>query len=96
MDIPIEKNWKLVMADQKYETYNDWYAIYMAKNLFRFSSPQVSSFGSYSSDSVMICLDPQDYCQKNEYDGDKPDRNHYTSDLGVFFRKPASKRVCDH
>ena len=91
-EIPIDKQWTLALAGKEYDSYQDWYTTYMAKNCFRFSSPTVSSFGSSGSSATqMAFLNPTGYCHRNEYDdlGARHRPNVYTHSTSDFLCPPA-------
>ena len=90
-EIPINKTWTLVLGGEEYDTYREWYAAYMAKNCFRFSSPTLSSFGTYGSSSQqMAYLNPLGYTAQNEYDdlGRRSRPNLYTHGMIDFLSPP--------
>jgi hypothetical protein len=89
--ILINKNWTLVLNGIEYETYDDWYSVYMAKNCFRFSSLIESSFDYNSKEYERnIFLNPIGYRIKNEYDNSikNPNLSLYTNNVSCFFRSP--------
>jgi hypothetical protein len=83
LSINIKKEWELVLVD-RYETYNEWYFVYMLKNIFRFSSPLKSTFG-FNKDEKNVILNPIGYNTINEYDN-----NHgkilYTNNMQAFIK----------
>ena len=70
--ITIDKQWTLVLNGMVYDTYDEWYAIYMAKNSFRFMSPSQTFYDCLSSEDVhYIACNPIGFAKKNEYDEGK-------------------------
>jgi hypothetical protein len=65
--IAIDKQWTLVLNGVVYETYDEWYAVYMAKDLFRFTCPAESRFGDSDCHSWYV-LNPNGYAERNAYD----------------------------
>lgn len=65
--IVIDKQWTLVLNGVVYETYDEWYAVYMAKNLFRFTCPAESRFDEDVRRPWYV-LNPCGYTERNEYD----------------------------
>jgi hypothetical protein len=83
--IGIEKKWELVLAGNRYETYDEWYAIYMLKNIFRFLSPLKSTFGyNIKRDEINLMLNPVGYHIINEYDSFNYGRIIYTNNMQMF------------
>ena len=67
--INIDKQWELYCAGERCETYDEWYRLYMAKNVFRFMSPARSAYGCMDvNDSAWIIANPIGFDVKNEYD----------------------------
>ncbi|MDF2685191.1 MAG: Transglutaminase Domain-Containing Protein, partial [Clostridia bacterium] len=67
--IEINKQWTLVMNDYEYNTYDEWYSVYMVKNCFRFMCPKISVFNSSLNANVKyVFINPLNYNVKNEYD----------------------------
>jgi len=46
----------LMLAGKRFDSYDEWYAVYIAKNCFQASSPQKSAFGYESSESINSIL----------------------------------------
>jgi len=65
--IAIDKRWILVLNGVVYETYDEWYAAYMAKDLFRYMCPAESRFGDGDRRPWYV-LNPSGYAERNEYD----------------------------
>ncbi|GAF80955.1 unnamed protein product [marine sediment metagenome] len=52
----------LMLAGKRFDSYDEWYAVYMAKNCFQAASPQKSAFGYESSESTnWILLLPSNF-----------------------------------
>jgi len=82
--IPIQKEWVLVLNGIVYETYEEWYRVYMAKNTFRFILPAENFYGAYdrANDSKMrYCISPENYSDRNEYDAAYPNIIYPDGDL---------------
>jgi hypothetical protein len=81
--IPLQGS--LGLAGQAFDSYDSWYAVYIAKNCFKASCPQRSAFGYESSDALArVALVPGGY----GFDpGDGGDTT-YTTDADYFFRAP--------
>lgn len=85
--ISIDKQWLLICNGEIYETYDQWYAVYMAKNTFRFMSPAHTFFDCLSNRHLpWIAVNPISYNQKNEYDKDKNIR--YIDSMNDFLQNP--------
>ena len=83
--ICIPKKWALKLSGVNFETYDLWYAVYMAKNCFRFSCPPVSAYNYESSENqIRLNLNPSGY----ESDG-----SLNTDDADFFFRKPGTSKT---
>lgn len=84
--IEINKQWELVMNGIVCDSYDEWYKIYMAKNMFRFMFPNKSTFNFPSkTDSEFIFLNPLGYDSKNEYDKiSNAIHNKYTHNASII------------
>jgi hypothetical protein len=83
IQIPIEG--PLVLHGERFDSYDAWYAVYIAKNCFQAMCPLKSELGYESSETpAWICLIPLKF---------KPEtatkvKTYFTSDQGYFFHKP--------
>lgn len=67
--IRIDKQWTLICNGVVCETYDEWYALYMAKNCFRFMSPADNYYGCLSAKNVSyIAINPDGCTARNGYD----------------------------
>jgi hypothetical protein len=83
--IQIKKEWTLVLYGMIFETYDEWYKVYMLKNIFRFLTPTKSKFGYMTKkDDKVIFLNPKGFSVKNEYDKIGTSENIYTNNMNLF------------
>lgn len=69
--IAMAKDGDVAMAGVVCETYDEWYAAYMAKNCFRFFCPLTSEYGQAFQKEEYVFLDPVGFAERNLYDADK-------------------------
>jgi hypothetical protein len=83
--ITIDLDWTLRTAGCEFNSYDTWYAVYMAKNCFQATCPLKSAFGYESTKGLSwVTLLPSGFQQDNKA---KP-RRFSTSSSGFFFGKP--------
>jgi hypothetical protein len=83
--ITIDLDWTLRNADCEFDSYDTWYAVYMAKNCFQAMCPLESAFGHESTKGVSwVALLPDRFQREKKT---KP-RMFRTSNLDFFFRSP--------
>lgn len=82
--INISPEYPLKLAGIEFSTYDQWYSVYMAKNCFRVSCPQISKFGHENSDDLnYLNLLPYGYIE------DRSDSNTIsTTNSTEFFKRP--------
>ena len=85
--ITIDKQWVLVCSGITCETYDVWYTLYMAKNVFRFMSPAKTHYNCLSdAQALWISITPSKYHARNAYDkGKNTTRIH---NMNAFLQKP--------
>lgn len=83
--IAIDLDWTLRTAGCEFDSYETWYAVYMAKNCFQATCPLASAFGYESTKGLSwVTLSPSGFQQETKA---RP-RTFRTSNLGSFFRNP--------
>jgi hypothetical protein len=83
--ITIELDWTLKAAGCEFDTYDTWYAVYMAKNCFQVTCPRKSAFGHESTKGIAwVTLLPSGFQPEAKA---KP-RMFRTNNFGHFFRRP--------
>ena len=76
--IAIDKHWTLVLNSVVYETYDEWYAVYMAKNMFRLMCPAESRYNDARLPAATcLFINPAGYDQQNEYDETGTNKAYY-------------------
>ena len=74
----------LMLQGIEFPSYDQWYAVYMAKNCFQASCPRISRFGYENSESrSLVDLVPEGFTVKDRKTG-----TIVTSNSDDFFRKP--------
>ncbi len=85
--ITIDKQWVLVCNGSTFDTYDQWYSVYMAKNTFRFMSPAATCYDCLSDETTQwIAVHPIGYNHTNEYDEGK--NVQYIHSIMEFMQKP--------
>ncbi len=92
--ITLPRSAPLMLAGIPFDTYDAWYAVYMAKNCFSISSPLKSEFGYESSAAASwVWLLPLNYePEEMGYTGSRSShgqsKRFLTRNLDYFFKKP--------
>jgi len=82
--IPLTPTGSLMLSGIAFETYDQWYAVYMAKNCFKASCPQHSKFGYEDSEGLTyVYLLPKGYVAE-----DLGNDAIFTYNSRDFFKKP--------
>lgn len=91
--IMIDKRWVLKCCGIECATYDEWYTLYMAKNMFRFMSPADTFYNCLAEtsphfvNSSWIAVNPLNYNHQNEYDREK--NITYTHCKNAFLHNPS-------
>jgi len=92
--INVPKKAPLTLHGTPFDSYDEWYAVYMAKNCFRLSCPLKSAFGYESSESPSwVFLSPSAYqpdeMEKSHHLGKgERSRMYFTCNIKYFFQEP--------
>jgi|GEM_PF-2055016 len=83
--ININPKGPLMLSGIEFQNYDQWYGVYMAKNCFKVSCPQISKFGYESSESPRrVYLVPFGYSLENQ----EKTNSLFTTNSNSFFQKP--------